>query len=223
MASQISKIIKSDTPPINTRTLWLDTKSNQLKSFTPSGWNYVGSDLSKYAKTSEINTFIQNQIFTDGITFNSHTSGGPRFINSDAMTIKATLYNSNNAYAYIEAASASQGSPSNCVLTVDSLTQYPWQVFNSWTFSAYPTMPGIMFEDEACMYASYEANTSYLDVYSRKSGRDGVAFKGISKVLDDKTSVTNKEYVDNLISSLQETINALTQRIANLEAPANNS
>ena len=212
MASQINKIIKSDTPPINTRTLWLDTKSNQLKSFTSSGWNYVGSDLSKYAKTSEINTFSQSQVFQKDIIFSDYS--GPR------LSFDGTYLNVNS---YFRVYGASPSSPYDCVLTVGSLVQYAWQMFNSWTFHTYPTMPGIMFGDEACMYASYNANTSYLDVYSRKSGRDGIALKGISKVLDDKTSVTNKEYVDNLIASLQETINALTQRIANLEASANNS
>lgn len=217
MASQISKIIKSDTPPINTRTLWLDTKSNQLKSFTPSGWNYVGSDLSKYAKTSEENAFTKKQTFNKGIEFSSSPSSSIKLIDIDNGTLQVG--------GYIRAYGAAPYSPydsNNNVLTVGSLN-YSWNIQGSWYFSTPPKISGAYWGDEIRMSVTFESNTSSLAFSTQQSNRDGVAITGISKVLDDNTSVTNKEYVDNLISSLQETINALTQRIANLEAPANNS
>ena len=217
MASQINKIIKSDTPPINTRTLWLDTKSNQLKSFTPSGWNYVGSDLSKYAKTSEENAFTKKQTFNKGIEFSSSPSSSIRLIDIDNGTLQVG--------GYIRAYGAAPYSPydsNNNVLTVGSLN-YSWNISGSWYFSTPPKISGAYWGDEIRMSVTFESNTSSLAFSTQQSNRDGVAITGISKVLNDNTSVTNKEYVDNLIASLQETINALTQRIANLETSANNS
>lgn len=41
MAQIIEKIVRSKYPPRNTRVLWLDTKNDLIKAFTPNGWTKV--------------------------------------------------------------------------------------------------------------------------------------------------------------------------------------
>lgn len=41
MAQIIEKIVRSKYPPRNTRVLWLDTKDDLIKAFTPNGWTKV--------------------------------------------------------------------------------------------------------------------------------------------------------------------------------------
>lgn len=83
MAQQISKIIKSDTPPVNTNTLWLDTKKNELKSYTPNGWKSVKGDSGniKVKATSKKPIIVGRYIPVNAEV-------GDRYFCRDRLTIK---------------------------------------------------------------------------------------------------------------------------------------
>ena len=185
--------------------LWVEGKWEKLGDFRPSvdlaGYakeTYVNNQINQKCVRHNINesiygekTFGSKLIAAEGIQFNDTTSGGPKIIDKNSTELQLQTY---DGAPGIKLTGLSTYIGSSSGVDMDAAISKGALTTTNWTITSPWTI-----------YAAWTFNASILSPMEPYSDN----------------CVTNKKYVDNLIQQMQTTIDALTQRVTELETSLN--